>query len=124
MEVSCEGCKLGLENQLAHLSGCLKRFYTINISSSHISTADEDGVHDIYVINNKVKYGIFTELLRIIENKLLDLPPDEIHVVVSDKQIYDVLNGKCYGKVSYYTFFLKFKSFNVCLKPFKNSPDV
>lgn len=111
----CEGCRLGLENQIAHLSGCLKQFYTITVSDCEIQTVDEEGATEIFYIVRNTRYGVFTELFRIIEKVLETVQPHDVRIVVDDKNIFDILSGKCYGKVSYYTFYLKFKSFGVTL---------
>ena len=117
----CEGCKQGLENQMGHIGGCLKdeneenekytctiylgkEFITYNIFEQSFASG----------INESKRYAAFTVLFEVINE--CSQYHDDIVVITTDKKMYDILSGKCYGKVSYYTFYLKFKTFKTSLK--------
>jgi hypothetical protein len=115
----CEGCSQGIENQSAHLNGCLKRVFTIVIHDSCIETSDMDGIEEIFYITNTTRYKMFFETFKIIENALKETSADNISVATSVDRMYDVFRGKLNTNIAYYSFYLRFTTLGVILKPFK-----
>lgn len=103
---NCEGCKLGIQNQLGHIDGCLKEV------DEEVDIVVYDG------INTDKESTFFKHLFENISYHTEN--GQQVNLYVHNKMVHDILSGRNCKKVSYYTFYLKIKGMNVILKPFKN----
>ena len=128
--MDCEGCKLNILNQLAHIDGCLKSkntyFLDVYPTGSDDTQNSEDFLvqfysEDFIIYETRMtvyarpiyayQKAVIEALDRVEQYWCKDL--DTMIVNVSSFKVIDVLlHGKCYS-IPDYTFHLKFKTFGI-----------
>lgn len=124
----CQGCKDNLSNQSAHLDGCLKQMYRLEVlplTGKRYNTSLRLGCLDIFeevVFENNIKSEITSYAKAIIEavdytEKQYAVDKSDIVVYIQNGQTYNILTDpkKC-KMIDEWTFYFGAKERGLTLK--------
>ena len=128
----CNGCANGYENQLAHLDGCLKSSPLSSPVTNHtcircVRSRQNQFLFEITLNNTSIdlvniqlpdveKYAYFKAIMIVVTRysyRAIDL-------TVDSREVYDILCGRCHGKIPPYTYYLSLKDYITAIR-FKTS---
>lgn len=106
---TCDGCTQGIENQQAHIRGCLCPVFDIDIEPNCIAAVDRYS-NPMLKSGDFTEYELFSSLVEIIESFVADEEYAKVYVTTTTNKIFDILSGKCNFNIPYYSFYLRFNN--------------